>query len=103
MKVNLLKKEKLEMKKTKWDEEDSFRLIEAVTLYGKNWGKVISILQNEQHRFVTLNANEPGDRKKLRTHYNNQKKNFCKRNLKEKNHQKNLMKNNLKVLMRMKI
>jgi len=94
--VNLLKKEKIEdesepikkgktgNEKTKWDEEDSFRLIEAVTLYGKNWGKVISILQNEQHRFVTLNANEPGDRTKLRTHYNNQKKKFLQKEFKRK-------------------
>jgi len=48
-----------------WEWSDSFSLIQLVFEHGKNWDKIMDVMQNEQNRVTHLTES-----KKLRVHYN---------------------------------
>jgi len=61
-------------------------------LGGKNWGRIITELQNNQHRLMQFDANTQEDRTKLRNHYNNLKKKYANKEFKRKTEKKNTTK-----------
>ncbi len=54
-------------RRSAWEWEDSYQLLQLLDKHGKNWEKILEIFQNEQHRLTDIAKEDAA--KKLRKHY----------------------------------